>query len=531
MKNVIEQNLYTSMDKIKPNMLNSILADCQTIVKEEPEVIETVEKKATTWNWYKPALAMAMALIVVFTGFTTYNTHMNGLIESRVGIDVNPSIEIQVNRNNKVINVVPINEDGKIIIGDMDFKGSDMKVTVNALVGSMLSNGYISELKNSILISIDNKDPEKAKQLQEEISKEIDKILKGGSLEPAVISQVIDEDNQELIDLANQYNISEGKAKLIREIVEDSKYTYQDLTKLSINELTLLAAKKENMTVTQTGTASKKAYIEEQKAIEEALKKANVKEADVVNKKVEIDYDKGVMIYEVDFYTADGKYEIEVNAVDGSIVGMETEKRTGNTPTTNNQTTAQTPTYTPTPTSNPSNNNAMQNALNNAGVSSDVATQKKVEYDAEDNKYDVEFKANGYEYDYEIDATTGKIIESDKEVDDDAPVAQPQTPPQTQQNYNNAIQSAQQQAGVTNAQQVEVDYDDDEGTYEVEFKANGNEYSYDVNAGGQVVHEEVEKDDDHYEPASQQQTSQQPTQQHHDHDDDHDDHDDDDDDD
>lgn len=31
--------------------------------------------------------------------------------------------------------------------------------------------------------------------------------------------------------------------------------------------------------------------------------------------------------------------------------------------------------------------------------------------------YEIEFKANGYEYDYEIEAISGKIIKSEKEYD------------------------------------------------------------------------------------------------------------------
>ncbi|MBO4236108.1 MAG: PepSY domain-containing protein [Firmicutes bacterium] len=42
----------------------------------------------------------------------------------------------------------------------------------------------------------------------------------------------------------------------------------------------------------------------------------------------------------------------------------------------------------------------------------------EVEYDADEAKYDVSFKAGGYEYDYEVDAYTGAIIKAEKESDD-----------------------------------------------------------------------------------------------------------------
>ena len=56
-------------------------------------------------------------------------------------------------------------------------------------------------------------------------------------------------------------------------------------------------------------------------------------------------------------------------------------------------------------------------ALNDAGLKGSKVRQLEVELDKEDNKYEVDFEYNGKEYSYEINATTGKII--DKEVERD----------------------------------------------------------------------------------------------------------------
>lgn len=56
-------------------------------------------------------------------------------------------------------------------------------------------------------------------------------------------------------------------------------------------------------------------------------------------------------------------------------------------------------------------------ALNDAGLKESKVKQLEVELDKEDNKYEVDFEYNGKEYSYEINATTGKII--DKEVERD----------------------------------------------------------------------------------------------------------------
>ena len=92
-----------------------------------------------------------MLLAGCAVGYGAYR--QNYAVDATVSLDVNPSVEIQVNRKDQVLEVTPLNEDGKRVIGDMDFSGSDLDVTVNALIGSMLQNGYLSELANSLPVS------------------------------------------------------------------------------------------------------------------------------------------------------------------------------------------------------------------------------------------------------------------------------------------------------------------------------------------------------------------------------------------
>lgn len=59
-------------------------------------------------------------------------------------------------------------------------------------------------------------------------------------------------------------------------------------------------------------------------------------------------------------------------------------------------------------------------ALKNAGLEESQVTRLKVEFDYDDGRpeYDVEFKHDGWEYEYEIHAESGKILRSDKDWDD-----------------------------------------------------------------------------------------------------------------
>ena len=64
---------------------------------------------------------------------------------------------------------------------------------------------------------------------------------------------------------------------------------------------------------------------------------------------------------------------------------------------------------------------ALEKALEHAKLKKeDVDLIKKVELDYEHGRkiYEIEFKKNGYEYEYDVDAETGKILEFTKDLDD-----------------------------------------------------------------------------------------------------------------
>ena len=567
-RNEIEKNLLSAVKGIERNQFHEILKDIDSVEVEEAMVIK--DEKKNNIVWFKPALAMAMALLLFFSGIT-YNNFVNG-VNARVSLDVNPSIEIDLNKKNKVVDVIANNEDGLTILDDMDLKGSDIKVTLNALIGSMLRHGYLTEMRNSILLSVDSNDLEKAKLLEEELLNEIEKILGTGDFESSVIAQTVKED-EELKALAEKFKISQGKVQLIQEVMQESPtYKFEDLSKLSINELNLLK-KNESDKLTVTGKASDKEYIGSEKALEVALSDAGVKKEDATVNKIELDFDDGYMVYEVEFITKEAEYEYEIDALTGNILNKEIEKKQvvatpaptptpTPTPTQTPQQTAaptpkptqtpqatqkpaQTPAPTPKPTAAPtptpapatptiiSGDQARANALGYVGVNGNSISDYHIEYDSDDAKYEIEFKSGGYEYDIEVNAYNGQVIKAEKEVDDDyKPAAAPQqapaatpaptpvptpAPTPVQQatpkptpaptpvptpapaapsmiSSDQAKNIALGHAGVGSASELFVELDD--GKYEIEFKSGGYEYEYEINAAnGAILEAKKEKDD------------------------------------
>lgn len=269
----IDTKVAQAFEAATPDILDKILSKCDE--EKEGSIIKMTQRKKNPVVKWVAGIAAAFVLFVGGTaGINMYQS--NNVIASKVSIDVNPSIEIQVNEKGNVLEVVPRNEDAEIIVGEMEFKGSSMEVTVNALVGSMLRHGYLNEIANSILISVEGSNDNVNVELQEKVAKEIETVLEAQEFYAAVLSQTLTAD-EELESLAETYDVSVGKASLIRDITEqNTDYSFEELASLSINELNVLtsAVGMELSNVVSSGIASTAAYIEEAKAEDIAVASA-----------------------------------------------------------------------------------------------------------------------------------------------------------------------------------------------------------------------------------------------------------------
>ena len=405
-KHEIEKQIRQACEHAAPDVWNAVLSDCK---EEKGRVFMIAETKKRISRTVRIAAMAACFCLIAGSAFIFHNYQLNHNVATTVSLDVNPSIEIQVNQKERVLDVVPLNEDGEIIVADMDFSGSDLDVAVYAIIGSMLQNGYLNELTNSILISVDDDDPTRSAELRERLTAEVNKLLKTESFDGSVLSQTVAADD-ELRQLAEKYGITPGKAQLIRAILaQSSLHRFEDLVPLSINELNLLLKSKEDggSQLEVVGKASDKAYIGKAKAKEIALAKAGVSGESLTAYKIELDYDDGVMIYDVDFRVGSDDYDCEINAKSGDVLKFEKETLTGAAGAGTGSGSS----------AGMSSDKAKNIAFGHAGVSSSSVSGCRSELDYDDgvNTYELKFRSGGYEYEYEINAKTGAVIKAEKE--------------------------------------------------------------------------------------------------------------------
>lgn len=159
--------------------------------------------------------------------------YQNRQIDSIIGIDVNPSVELSINRKNRILSAEALNDDAEMILNEMDLTGVDLNVAVNAVIGSMVTHGYLDDLENTILVTVNNDSIRKATALRTSVVEDIENTLRENQIRAVVYDQQAVEKDETKV-LAEQYGISYGKAYFLSELIEQNgELSIDDMGRLS----------------------------------------------------------------------------------------------------------------------------------------------------------------------------------------------------------------------------------------------------------------------------------------------------------
>ena len=389
----MEQRLASALEKTAPDDMSGVLSRCEA---RKGTVIPMTTKKTANRKWTTLVAACLAVMLLCGGGVFYQRAHA---VASVVSLDVNPSIELKVSKSEKVLVCTPLNEDAKAILADMgdgaDLKGAKLDVAVNAIVGSLVRNGYLDSISSAIMISVEEK-------LQRELTSAVDGVLQTSEAKAAVLTQTLTQDAARE-QQARENNISSGKAALVNRVLAlNPALKFDALAKLSVEELKDLAeAGAPAMPIGKDAAA----YAAEQYAGTTAL--------DSVTAEVDSELDESPAHYEVELHTAWGEFEYLVDAYTGKVLSGQKDLLT----------TAPVGDETAKPiasTGDIGHAKAKSIALNHAGVSENKAYDMEIELDDEDGTlvYEVEFKSGNMEYSYEINAATGAILKHEAEIDD-----------------------------------------------------------------------------------------------------------------
>lgn len=149
-----------------------------------------------------------------------------------VYVDVNPSVELSVNRLGIVNGVEYINEDAESSLKDVKIKGKSAENALEAIINAYDENGYFDE-NAELYVSASGKKDKSTDKLLEKLEKKAEQV-KGNKKYTVNTVKLTEQERDE----ARASGISAGKYKVICEIIEkDSDYTVDELKDMSMSEL------------------------------------------------------------------------------------------------------------------------------------------------------------------------------------------------------------------------------------------------------------------------------------------------------
>ena len=474
----LEQRLREAADHAAPNDLEAILTAPRRAQPEE----EILPMRRSRPRWL-PMAAAAMLAVLAFCGFQTWrNGHM---VASVVSLDVNPSIQLQVSRREQVLSADPLNKEAWEVLEGMDLKGAQLNVAVNAIIGSLLQRGYFEEAGAAILISVEDRDAQRAQRLESSLNASV-----GAALENAVVhSQVVTYDAG-TEPPAN--GVSAGKAALIRDIQGlNSALDFEGLSALSVEELWQLR---------QAGAPGMPIGLGN--AAGAAERCAGTLELNSSTWEGEPELDEAPAHYEIELSVYGGEesvytYDYKVDAYTGEILEGTPNVLSAQPPAVPaappsysdaSQAPGGTPSAVPAAPAGPSYisaEDAKAAAYAHAGVQ--AADVYGLELELDDGVYELEFCAGSVEYEYEISALDGTVLKAG--ADRDAPAsgghhgdAHHSAHSTTCITEDAACTAAFHHAGVSadsaSGYRCRADWDDGQCVYEIEFRCGGVQYEY-----------------------------------------------------
>jgi|LSQX01.3.fsa_nt_gb hypothetical protein len=232
----ILDSLQRSIDRAPIDILDKIKEEPRVKMLRHDDITRQETRKFSMKNMMSYASVAAVFLFVLF-GWMLQVT----IPDSRIYLDVNPSIEIVTNRQNKVIDLIADNLDGRRITSDLDYKGKTLFEVTDEILDRMMDESYLVKDREYLLLSVYNKDENKAEQQKQSLDRRIHEHLQEKELQPIVLLQKLDKTST-IEKYAEEYGISISRMTFIRNlIILNPQLKPETLVGLSIGELVRLS--------------------------------------------------------------------------------------------------------------------------------------------------------------------------------------------------------------------------------------------------------------------------------------------------
>lgn len=172
------------------------------------------------------ALITALTMGVIFAIYQLYY-NQSDTIASVIRLDVNPSIQIEVNSKKKILSTVSLNQDGGSLLAGLNLRDLSLEEAMTALGEALISQGFLGHATASALISVEDENQSRGEKLAEESQGYLQAVLDQRQIPSQLVSLAFSRGiyTQEALN----YDVSPGKIALLEtysQELDDYERTY-----------------------------------------------------------------------------------------------------------------------------------------------------------------------------------------------------------------------------------------------------------------------------------------------------------------
>lgn len=249
----LKKNIREAFARETPDRRAQIVAACEgegQLPAETQLPTETAKpavSRARRGRVIRQLVAAVLCLVLfgagLFVGYLIPETVTAPTTETRVYLDVNPSLELSLDIDNRVLSCTAANEDAKTVLQGLNLEGTELRTALSAIVGAMYVKGYLTTSDNSMLISVDTSDKNNASAFLSYITEQVNAVFADSDMTCSIIAQSVTADDA-LRNRAEENGVSVGKMHLVDKMMERIDWLTEekasDLSAMSIKDLNLM---------------------------------------------------------------------------------------------------------------------------------------------------------------------------------------------------------------------------------------------------------------------------------------------------
>lgn len=233
----IKQRINHAVNQITPDVYNHVANVPVAKMTAHDHITQqkgSEQSSRPAWTFrLAPAFASFAILMVAIVAWWQFLR-----VDSILSVDVNPSIELRLNRINHVVDLRTYNTEAGLIADKLAWRFKSFEGVLGQLLDRMAQQGYLQSDNSFLLLSYQQDNPDRAEALSLRLNKAV-LGLKRQSPELVHIQKI---EAKAIASLAEEYDVSPGVMQLILKAqIMNPQYSAEFLRELELQTLYWLA--------------------------------------------------------------------------------------------------------------------------------------------------------------------------------------------------------------------------------------------------------------------------------------------------